>query len=96
MMKSISAGNDFFIFDYESKQICGNQHKLLIPEGYLQNNDQVIDEKLPNFLKNHVKGILEIGKTIRFISQYYEPHEIESLLSYFDVPGEFKAIESIT
>lgn len=95
MMKKISSSNDFFIFDFESKQISGNQHKLLIPEGYLQDNDQIIDEKLPNFLKNHVKGILEIGKAFRFISQYYEPYEIESLFKYFDVAGEFKAIDAI-
>lgn len=74
MMRNVSENNDFFIFDFEHKPISGHRHKLLIPEGYLQDKDQIIDEKLPVFLNDHVRAILEIGKTIRFISQYYEPH----------------------
>lgn len=47
------------------------EDKLTIPENYLHKNDEIIEEKMPLLLENHAKCIVEIGKTLRFLCQYY-------------------------
>lgn len=42
-----------------------------LPENFLHSSDQIDSLKLPTMLENESQGILEVGKTIRFISLYY-------------------------